>query len=323
MRQYIVLRVKQYLKILTKKSPKPILGFLRRLLALAYVSNDVYAHFRFSAPEDGLFSRRLKASSKTTILEKDLHRIEKALSLANAKRSFGAESAYRIQTFLRNNSESNNSTYILRSKLALEARDRWTSDADRANGMLTEKVSPFADNSDVEVFDKFFKSRRSIRNFAKTAPTEDQISKAIAWSINTPSVCNRQGWHVWYVTEPKLLEKILRLQNGNSGFDNLNAILIFGGNRKKYTLGSERNQIWIDGGLFAMSTVWALHAQGLGTCFLNWATSPRKTQKLRNLIGASRNIEFTTLCAVGAFESNTLVAISPRKPPSQYVEFLK
>ena len=178
----------QDLKVLKKLIPKPMLGFLRILLALAYVLNDVYDHFRFSAPEDGLFSRRLKASSKTTILEKDLHRIEKALSLANAKRSFGAESAYRIKTFLRNNSESNNSTYILRSKLALEARDRWTSDADRADGVLTEKVGPFTDNSDVEVFDKFFKSRRSIRNFAKTPPTEDQISKAIEWSINTPSV---------------------------------------------------------------------------------------------------------------------------------------
>ena len=301
--------------ILIKKS-------FKKLIAFIYILIDLFGHFKYSAPDDGLITRTTKEYSRITILEKDLHRIEKGLSLLNAKKSFGLEPASRIDFFLRKHSQSIDGYYAKRSRMALEARDKWISSGERADGLLTERVSPQLDNSKWELFEQFFKSRRSIRNFVGSAPSRDQIFKAIDWSINTPSVCNRQGWYVWYVTQEHLLKKILSLQNGNAGFSNLNAVLIFGMDRKKYTLGSERNQIWIDGGLFAMSTVWGLHAQGLGTCFLNWATSPRKTQALRNLVGASRNIEFITLCAVGFFEKDTLVAISPRKIPSQYFEHL-
>ncbi len=295
---------------------------LRSAIAFVYVSFDSFSHFRFSAPDDGLIAPKLKEHSKITILEKDLHRIEKGLSLINAKKSFGVEPANRITSFLNSSTEPTDGYYKKRSRTALDARDKWINLGDRSEGRLTEKVSPTFDDSKRDLFEQFFTSRRSIRNFVGSAPSIDLIVRAIEWSINTPSVCNRQGWYVWYVTEERLLKKILSLQNGNSGFNNLNGVLIFGMDRKKYTLGSERNQIWVDGGLFAMSTAWALHAQGLGTCFLNWATSPRKTQVLRSLVNASRNIEFTTLCAVGFFEKDTLVAISPRKIPSQYLKHL-
>ena len=297
-------------------------GF-KRMIAFIYVLKDLHSHFKYSAPEDGLISTKLNASSRITILEKDLHRIEKGLSLANAKKSFGREPADRINSFLRNNSQSKDSDYHTRSRVALAARDSWILTGNRANGALTERVSPQIDSSTDGLFEQFFKTRRSIRNFGISPVSENQILKALEWSINSPSVCNRQGWYVWYVTERDTLEEILSLQNGNSGFNNLNAVLIFGMDRRKYTLGSERNQIWIDGGLFAMSTLWALHAQGLGTCFLNWATSPKKSKKLRNLVGASDNIEFITLCAVGSFGTDTLVAKSPRKNPSQYIQFLR
>lgn len=295
---------------------------LKSLIAFVYVSIDSFSHFRYAAPDDGFISVKLKEYSKITILEKDLHRIEKGLSLINAKKTFGAEPANRIASYLNSSNEPNDGIYKKRSRTALQAREKWINLGDRSEGRLTEKVSPVFGDSKRDLFERFFTSRRSIRNFVGPAPSIDQIVEAIKWSINTPSVCNRQGWYVWYVTEEHLLQKILRLQNGNSGFNNLNSVLIFGMDRKKYTLGSERNQIWVDGGLFAMSTAWALHAQGLGTCFLNWATSPRKTRALRSLINASRNIEFTTLCAVGFFEKDTLVAISPRKNPSEYVKHL-
>ena len=295
--------------------------FLRSVFAVWYLLNDSFKHFIYSAPNDNLVLRNSKEYSKITILEKDLHRIEKGLSLLNAKKSFGAEPAKRIASFINNSSVASDSHLIERARVALDARNKWMNFGDRSEGILTGKVSPFPYDSKSDLFQKFFTSRRSIRNFVGFAPSVDQIVRAIEWSINTPSVCNRQGWFVWYVSEENLLHKILLLQNGNVGLNNLKGVLIFGMDRKKYTLGSERNQIWIDGGLFAMSTVWALHAQGLGTCFLNWATSSKKSQMLRSLLEASGNIEFITLCAVGNFESDTLVAISPRNSSSQYLKY--
>ena len=70
-----------------------------------------------------------------------------------------------------------------------------------------------------------------------------------------------------------------------------------------------------------MTTIWVLHARGFGSCLLNWSVSPYRTQELRTLIGAEEYFEFITLCAVGRFEKESLVAISPRQAPTEYITF--
>ena len=49
-------------------------------------------------------------------------------------------------------------------------------------------------------------------------------------------------------------------------------------------IGLERNQGWIDGGMFAMSLIYAFHALGIGTCCLNWAVDSRTDRTLRSVV---------------------------------------
>jgi nitroreductase len=301
------------------------LMYSREVKAVKDVCVDTWMHLKYAARSDEFISASLKDSALETIVLKDIHRIEKGLSLNDAKRPFGSDLARRISVFLERGKNIRNVEPIdIRAIEALAALEKWNDEGDRSLGKLTTLANPYSGTMDQTAWAEFFQSRKSIRNYSDVLPPPDSldISKVIQWAINTPSVCNRQSWKVWYITEKSLVNKVLQLQNGNSGFRNLNSILVFGVDRRKFTLGSERNQHWIDGGLFTMSTIWALHAQGFGSCLLNWSVSPERTSELRAIIGAEEYFEFISLCAVGRFEKDSLVAISPRLAPHEYINFL-
>ena len=313
------------LKILYKFIRRIRLMYSLKVKAVKDVCVDTWMHLKYAAPSDGLISASLKGSALETIVLKDIHRIEKGLSLNDAKRPFGSDLVKRISVFLELGKNMRKVEPLgIRAVEALRALEKWNDEGDRSLGKLTTVAIPYLGTMDQAAWAEFFESRKSIRNYSDVLPPPDSsdISKVIEWAINTPSVCNRQSWKVWFITEKSLVSKVLLLQNGNSGFRNLNAILVFGVDRRKFTLGSERNQHWIDGGLFTMSTIWALHAQGFGSCLLNWSVSPERTSELREVIGAEEYFEFISLCAVGRFEKDSLVAISPRLAPDEYINFL-
>jgi nitroreductase len=76
----------------------------------------------------------------------------------------------------------------------------------------------------------------------------------------------------------------------------------------------ERNQLWIDGGLFSMALLYALQSLGLASCCLNlcipW-TVEKKLAKIYRLPASERPI---MMIAVGYLPDSVLVAHSQRKP---------
>ncbi|ASK56498.1 hypothetical protein CEQ48_17760 [Vibrio tarriae] len=50
---------------------------------------------------------------------------------------------------------------------------------------------------------KFFESRYSVREFSKERIERGLLLEAIELSLKTPSACNRQPWHVYYISDRK------------------------------------------------------------------------------------------------------------------------
>ena len=48
-------------------------------------------------------------------------------------------------------------------------------------------------------------------------------------------------------------------------------LLIIAMDLKAFVPAHERYQHWIDGGMFSMSIIYALHSLGLSSCCLNWS----------------------------------------------------
>ena len=113
---------------------------------------------------------------------------------------------------------------------------------------------------------------------------------------------------------------MLSYQNGNRGFgDKASHVLIVTSDLHHFTSAGERNQCWIDGGMFAMSLVYALHSLGLGTCCLNWSVECDQDRALKNNTLISESEAVIMMIAVGVIPEKLNVAVSPRKPLAEVI----
>lgn len=148
-------------------------------------------------------------------------------------------------------------------------------------------------------FEAFVKCRHSIRNFSSLPVEDAEIFKALLISRHSPSVCNRQGWLVHYYKDKSKIQEILSYQNGNAGFTNsINKLLIVTGSIKAFTR-YEHNQLFIDGGLYSMNLMLALHSIGLGTCPLNTCMPWLKENRMKRAADIESHERVIMMIAVG------------------------
>jgi nitroreductase len=161
-------------------------------------------------------------------------------------------------------------------------------------------------------FKKFLACRHSVRDFNRIPIDDEVIKGVIAASLNTPSVCNRQGWLVHYYSEKECIKKLLAFQNGNAGFaECIDKLLIVSGNSKAFTL-YEHNQLFIDGGLFSMNILLAIHAAGLGACPLNTCMPFNKESELKISAKIPKHEKLIMMIAVGNLKETFAVAKSEK-----------
>ncbi|WP_231445963.1 nitroreductase family protein [Brevibacterium zhoupengii] len=162
-------------------------------------------------------------------------------------------------------------------------------------------------------YDRFIQTRYSARHFTGEDVAPEAIKKAVGRALKTPRVCNRETRrvHVAYGTE--LRNRLLTFHHGNRGFGHrLGAVLIITSDLRGFDMVGERNQPWIDGGLFAMSLAYALHADRLGTCMMNWSEDYKHDQLLREHFDLPEHEVIVTFLGVGHLPEMLEVAASPR-----------
>lgn len=166
---------------------------------------------------------------------------------------------------------------------------------------------------------KFITSRHSYRYFTKDASIE-QIKKALEIARYTPTACNRQPQCV-HIYEGKEMEEVLTIQHGALGFiDEMSYCILITTDMRAYS-NVEQYQAYVDGGLYAMNLLNALHFAGLGTIPLTCG----------HLQGIDRNKLFkygvmeyecpVLVIGIGGREDIAEVNVSPRKEYTCYTKF--
>lgn len=162
---------------------------------------------------------------------------------------------------------------------------------------------------------KFFAARHSIRNFGPGEVPLEAIENAISMASKTPSVCNRQGPRAYCFANAM---DALQWQPGNGGFGHLaSRALIITSDLQAFSAPGERHQAYVDGGLFAMSVVYALHAMGYGCCMLAWSQRAAKEDALRQALNIPQNEVVIMMIAVGQLPDEVMVAQAYRRPVSE------
>jgi len=164
----------------------------------------------------------------------------------------------------------------------------------------------------------FFATRRSVRKFGAEAVSHGQIQRALSLARTTPSVCNRQGARVYVYTTAEGRAQALSFQDGNAGFgEQASVVFVVTSDMSVYYKNAERNQAYVDGGMYAMTLALALHAVGLGACILNWSMSPRQDRPMRQALGIPDNEVVIAMLVAGSLLPRFTVAASPRRPLEQ------
>lgn len=196
-----------------------------------------------------------------------------------------------------------------------EQRDRLgIHPCDSAGG--SEPVSAAAIRRAVDFdFEAFLRNRHSVRQYAPGPIPDAQIRKIVASAQQSPNVCNRQTCRVYAYNDRDVVQKILPLQAGNAGFrQEVSTLFVVTSNLGHLNLIGERYQGWIDGGIFAMTLALAIHAEGLGACFLNWSVEKEVDQAFRRALGIPDNEIVITCMSAGHLKDAFRVPVSAHKP---------
>jgi nitroreductase len=302
-----------------------------------FLLDYLYDAARFLKSKNTYFSvRKMDAEGAKMHLLRLMHSIEKGLSLPNPAPGFGKSKVVHLKKEAEAYLDKFGRDDIYRLVMStLAAHQAWqtTVGGDSAGFSLDdlrrESGGMEAGARDVAKeqiwrhakinFDAFALHRHSVRNFTGEPVSAGDIVDAIKVATKSPSVCNRACARAYYSVNSNTMAKLLSMQNGNRGFgDTAGAVIVVAADMRAFYKNGERNQGWIDGGLFAMSLHYALHARGYGACMLNWSMDATSDRHFRRQFGIPTEHLIVMLMAVGHLPDRLKVAVSPRRDISEF-----
>lgn len=321
--------------------PKPIISILKAIKKKYYFKYRIFFNYKYDRlrfETYGCPTRQFK--NKEHLLSYIImlyHSIEKGLSLPKPRPGFGKEkiklliininiyidtygsnsqiisALFAIENYLLFNQQNESLISEIKKEILPLKKKVFLDDNELSFGGTIELRREEIWKSSKIDLSNFFNHRFSIRNFAADPVSKSDLLTAIKLAQKTPSVCNRQSARVYIFDNDDRGKAILACQNGNKGFgDTANKILIITSELGSFLSIGERNQCWIDGGLFAMSLIYALHSLGIGTCCLNWSMEHESDKRLRKIADVKSSENIIMLIAVGHLPESFKVAYSHR-----------
>lgn len=293
--------------------------------------------------------------SYSAIITMEYHKLEKALTLPEPKKIYGITISKSVLEIIKNNSalaaeclEDTATAVKVLEDYQIRISQIQNDVCQNLSAEITKEINDIKNNipelviylnkvrggagikeydvSDVDQYDFFYKfmlDRKTIRNFSNERIDTSIIEKVISIAKQTPSVCNRQPWKVFYTDDKVKIKKSLSYQNGNNGFgDTATGLFIITSSYKFFPLSGERNQPWIDGGMFSMSLLLALHSCGIAACALNWGNDSFIDKKAKIGIGIPSTDNIIMMVAVGYASESYKVCESHRRETNSFIEFL-
>jgi nitroreductase len=233
------------------------------------------------------------------------HAIEKGLSLANSRALFGREKILSIVSMARGYDASNSKFPLEMAAGALHDyieihRKRGINDPflEEVEGYLESEpafvgIKPkggykrlselkHVQPEKTEEYVGFLESRYSCRHYKPSVIPSSLIEEIVRTAQASPSQCNRQSVRVHCYTEKSQIEQLLALQGGASGFaEGVYNLFVITSEVTAWGGYGQRNQGYVDSGLFAQQLLLACYANGIGVCPLNLAVDNAKEKKIK------------------------------------------
>lgn len=172
-----------------------------------------------------------------------------------------------------------------------------------------------ASNIMFEEFYELTKQRRSVRWFLPKKVDRDLIDRAITAANLSPSACNRQPFEFRVIDDADLLKKVVDIPMGTKGYSHtIPVFLVIIGNLDAYLDERDRHVVYIDGSLAAMTLMLALETLGLSSCAINWPDIELKEVEMGNFLSLDTHQRPLMCMGIGYADPDGLVAYSEKRP---------
>jgi nitroreductase len=274
------------------------------------------------------------------------HTIEKGLSLPNPHPIFGKNNIARVLHLLRNCDPDKVGKVAVQMAIgSLNEYLEFHNKADISDPFLSEMASELtlvtarhkilANGGTKDVicinqkihnglltYGEFLASRYSSRAFHKDPVPKELLEKIIQIAQQAPSQCNRQSARLHLYQDKQEISNLLTLQGGARGFStDVSTLFVISNDLNSWVASGDRNQGYLDSGLFAMSLLFACHAHGLATCPLNFSKTNLAEHKFKKAARIPNGERVVMLVAVG-FPANTPTLVAARSVRSPIEDIL-
>lgn len=286
--------------------------------------------------------RNAKVNTQNALEAKILrqtHILEKGMSLSYPRERFGVAKACELLDFIDEfeslgysvgeSTPVTNAIGVLDAYIAFHAErdfsprevvDRF----EKLKGYLPKKGEPYGivqvRRADMEKsihgeFPDFFKSRHSVRQFSDRPIGREIIEEVVKLAMHAPSACNRQSCKVYFYEDRETNRKLGELIAGNTGFEEeVGHYLVVTSDLSAFYDAFERNQVYVDGGIFAMALTEALHYHGIASCILQNGEYIERNARFKAICGnIPENEKIILFIAIGYYKDEFSYATSHRK----------
>lgn len=170
-------------------------------------------------------------------------------------------------------------------------------------------------NNHKKNFKELAEERFAVRTYADKPVDKKDIEDVISIAMKTPTVCNRQPVRVRVMYDKDIIAKVLEVQGGIAYYDTPPVLILVTADDNSYVGVNERNQGYIDGGLFAMSILYAFEYKNLAACPLHAMFETERDFKIRGMLGIPDNEKLITFISAGHFDKKSGVCKSFRYDP--------
>ncbi len=157
--------------------------------------------------------------------------------------------------------------------------------------------------------------RRSVRWFTPQPVSRDLVDRAVAIAAESPTACNRQPYRFEIFDDPISTAKVAAIPMGTDGYEHqIPGLIVIVGNLGAFFDQRDRHLIYIDGCLAAMGLIYGLEAQGVNSCCINWPDIPEREAQIRKLLDLAPYERVVMLIAYGYADPDALVPYSAKRP---------
>ena len=166
-------------------------------------------------------------------------------------------------------------------------------------------------------------TRFSCRTFAPYRLLRDEIERIVAMAQRAPSQCNRQATKIYIFQSRSQIDRLLALQAGAAGFAHtVSNLAVISSELVAWGGAQQRNQPYVDGGLFSMAFLLACQDQGYATCPLNLAITHKTENAIRSVAQIPAGERLIMMVAFGTplRDKPLRAAASPRRPLAEILQ---